>query len=146
MNNRYVPVIRNEKIVSYKTAYFGKIHVGTGRQQSFTVVFDTGYSHEKMASKAFLLGLSKAFSSGFLLSKTRRSLEKEAFSSIRGSAHLFVPSSTCQAPACTRHRQFYRNESDSAVDLDHDGNAVRKNATRRDQVNIAFGTGEAFRP
>lgn len=35
------------------------------------------------------------------------------------------------------------NESDSAVDLDHDGNPVKKNATRRDQVNIAFGTGEA---
>ena len=53
-----------------------------------------------------------------------------------------MPSSTCQAPACTRHRQFYRNASDSAVDLDHDGHAVRRNATRRDQVNIAFGTGE----
>ena len=35
------------------------------------------------------------------------------------------------------------NASDSAVDLDHDGNRVKKNATRRDQVNIAFGTGEA---
>lgn len=35
------------------------------------------------------------------------------------------------------------NASDSAVDLDHDGNPVQKNATRRDQVNIAFGTGEA---
>ena len=28
---RYVPVIRNEKIVSYKTAYFGKIHLGVAR-------------------------------------------------------------------------------------------------------------------
>ena len=28
---RYVPVIRNEKIVSYKTAYFGKIHIGVAR-------------------------------------------------------------------------------------------------------------------
>ena len=125
----------------------------------------------------------------------------------QGSAHLFVPSATCLAPACsldeetssdfqlmkslravnpcpkfsqtdmseklkviqrngiyavqynefgepkgseacifrisgTRHRQFYRNMSDSAIDLDHDGNPVKKNATRRDQVNIAFGTGE----
>jgi len=100
LDKQYVPVIRNEKIVSYKTAYFGKIHLGVSRQQSFTVVFDTG------------------------------------------SAHLFVPSATCLSPACTRHRQFYRNESDSAVDLDHDGNPVKKNATRRDQVNIAFGTGE----
>eukprot|EP00434_Breviolum_minutum_P027440 symbB.v1.2.024260.t1/scaffold2277.1/size96038/3 len=100
LDKQYVPVIRNEKIVSYKTAYFGKIHLGVSRQQSFTVVFDTG------------------------------------------SAHLFVPSATCLSPACTRHRQFYRNASDSAVDLDHDGNPVKKNATRRDQVNIAFGTGE----
>jgi len=100
LDKQYVPVVRNEKIVSYKTAYFGKIHLGVSRQQSFTVVFDTG------------------------------------------SAHLFVPSATCLSPACTRHRQFYRNASDSAVDLDHDGNPVKKNATRRDQVNIAFGTGE----
>lgn len=34
--------------------------------------------------------------------------------------------------------------SDSAIDLDHDGNPVKKNATRRDQVNIAFGTGEVW--
>lgn len=100
LDKQYVPVIRNEKIVSYKTAYFGKIHIGVARQQTFTVVFDTG------------------------------------------SAHLFVPSATCLSPACTRHRQFYRNMSDSAIDLDHDGNPVKKNATRRDQVNIAFGTGE----
>lgn len=100
LDKQYVPVIRNEKIVSYKTAYFGKIHIGVARQQTFTVVFDTG------------------------------------------SAHLFVPSATCLSPACTRHRQFYRNMSDSAIDLDHDGNPVKKNTTRRDQVNIAFGTGE----
>lgn len=36
------------------------------------------------------------------------------------------------------------NMSDSAIDLDHDGNPVKKNATRRDQVNIAFGTGEVW--
>jgi hypothetical protein len=34
--------------------------------------------------------------------------------------------------------------SDSAIDLDHDGNPVKKNTTRRDQVNIAFGTGEVW--
>eukprot|EP00490_Sorites_sp_Unknown_P015335 CAMPEP_0114675046 /NCGR_PEP_ID=MMETSP0191-20121206/47319_1 /TAXON_ID=126664 /ORGANISM="Sorites sp." /LENGTH=64 /DNA_ID=CAMNT_0001943603 /DNA_START=79 /DNA_END=269 /DNA_ORIENTATION=- len=28
LDKQYVPVIRNEKIVSYKTAYFGKIHIG----------------------------------------------------------------------------------------------------------------------
>lgn len=100
LDKQYVPVIRNNKIVSYKTAYFGKIHVGMPRQQTFTVVFDTG------------------------------------------SAHLFVPSATCNTETCTRHRRFYRNESGTAVDIDHDGNPVKKNSTRRDQVNIAFGTGE----
>eukprot|EP00933_Yihiella_yeosuensis_P069308 TRINITY_DN756_c0_g1_i1.p1 TRINITY_DN756_c0_g1~~TRINITY_DN756_c0_g1_i1.p1 ORF type:complete len:432 (+),score=92.82 TRINITY_DN756_c0_g1_i1:83-1378(+) len=100
LDKQYVPVVRNDKIVSYKTAYFGRINLGLPRQQAFTVVFDTG------------------------------------------SAHLFVPSSTCKSETCKRHRQYSRALSSTAVDIDHAGKQVAKNATHRDQVNIAFGTGE----
>eukprot|EP00933_Yihiella_yeosuensis_P069309 TRINITY_DN756_c0_g2_i1.p1 TRINITY_DN756_c0_g2~~TRINITY_DN756_c0_g2_i1.p1 ORF type:complete len:457 (+),score=80.54 TRINITY_DN756_c0_g2_i1:85-1371(+) len=100
LDKQYVPVIRNEKIVSYKTAYFGRIQLGLPRQQSFTVVFDTG------------------------------------------SAHLFVPSSKCNSETCNHHRKYNRELSSTAVDIDHAGKQVAKNATHRDQVNIAFGTGE----
>lgn len=100
LDKQYVPVRRNDRIVSYKTAYFGTIHLGLPRQQPFTVVFDTG------------------------------------------SAHLFVPSGKCNTETCMRHRRYARNDSATAVDIDHDGQPIKKNATRRDQVNIAFGTGE----
>lgn len=45
LDKQYVPVIRNNKTVSYKTSYFGKVFVGLPKQQVFTVVFDTGSGH-----------------------------------------------------------------------------------------------------
>lgn len=45
LDKQYVPVVRNNKTVSYKTAYFGKIFLGRPAQQSFTVIFDTGSGH-----------------------------------------------------------------------------------------------------
>ncbi|CAE8650670.1 unnamed protein product [Polarella glacialis] len=100
LDKQYVPVERNNKIVSYKTAYFGKIHLGAPTQQTFTVVFDTG------------------------------------------SAHLFVPSAACTSDTCKRHQRYSRGLSGTAVDIDHEGREVLQNATHRDQVSIAFGTGE----
>jgi len=100
LDKQYVPVVRNEKVVSYKTAYFGKIYLGKTAQQAFTVVFDTG------------------------------------------SGHLFVPSSRCDSETCMKHNRFDPKTSDSAVSIDHEGNEVSADATVRDQVNIAYGTGE----
>lgn len=100
LDKQYVPVVRNEKIVSYKTAYFGKVFLGLPRQQAFTVVFDTG------------------------------------------SGHFFLPSSRCKTDTCLKHNRFNRSESSTAIDLDHEGRAVLANAKVRDQVNIAYGTGE----
>uniref|UniRef100_A0A7S3VYR8 Peptidase A1 domain-containing protein n=1 Tax=Strombidinopsis acuminata TaxID=141414 RepID=A0A7S3VYR8_9SPIT len=99
LDKQYVPVVRNNKTVSYKTAYFGRIYLGTP-QQDFTVVFDTG------------------------------------------SGHLFLPSATCDSFTCRKHRRFDRRASDSSIDVDHGGHAVRPDATERDQVAIAYGTGE----
>merc|ERR1719323_606047 len=100
LDKQYVPVVRNEKIVSYKTAYFGKVFLGVPKQQAFTVVFDTG------------------------------------------SGHFFLPSARCTTETCLKHNRFNRTTSETAVDLDHDGHAVAPNAKVRDQVNIAYGTGE----
>jgi len=100
LDKQYVPVVRNDKIVSYKTAYFGKVFLGLPAQQSFTVVFDTG------------------------------------------SGHLFLPSSRCETETCLKHNRYNRTSSLSAVDVDHEGRQVLANATQRDQVNIAYGTGE----
>lgn len=47
LDKQYVPVQRKNRTVSYKTAYFGRIHLGFPRStgQTFTVVFDTGSGH-----------------------------------------------------------------------------------------------------
>ncbi|CAE7250026.1 PAG [Symbiodinium natans] len=44
-------------------------------------------------------------------------------------------------PACSNHTAYDRSLSSSAVDLDHDGNVVPADS-ERDQVAIAYGTGE----
>jgi len=59
-----------------------------------------------------------------------------------GSGHFFVPSGTCDTDTCRLHNRFERQLSATAVDLDHNGNSVPGNATTRDQVAIAYGTGE----
>eukprot|EP00931_Biecheleriopsis_adriatica_P000564 TRINITY_DN10062_c0_g1_i1.p1 TRINITY_DN10062_c0_g1~~TRINITY_DN10062_c0_g1_i1.p1 ORF type:complete len:471 (+),score=92.94 TRINITY_DN10062_c0_g1_i1:70-1482(+) len=99
LDKQYVPVLRDNRIVMYKTTYFGNIFVGLPRPQKFTVVFDTG------------------------------------------SGHFIVPSKKCAVPACQSHTGYDRNMSESAVDLDHDGNIVAADSDR-DEVAIAYGTGE----
>lgn len=59
-----------------------------------------------------------------------------------GSGHLFVPSSACASPTCLKHKRYNRHASQSAVDIDHSGAEVKGDATERDQVSIAYGTGE----
>mmetsp|Transcript_116782 Transcript_116782/g.362871 ORF Transcript_116782/g.362871 Transcript_116782/m.362871 type:complete len:522 (-) Transcript_116782:409-1974(-) len=59
-----------------------------------------------------------------------------------GSGHFFVPSAKCESEPCATHRRYEREESGSAVDIDHDGGEVHMSTEERDQVAIAFGTGE----
>lgn len=59
-----------------------------------------------------------------------------------GSAHLFLPSSACENEPCLLHRRYNRSWSRSAIDIDHDGSVVGKDASERDQVSLAYGTGE----
>jgi hypothetical protein len=61
-----------------------------------------------------------------------------------GSGHLLVPSVACGSPTCLKHRRYNREHSASAVDIDHSGAEVAKNAAERDQVSIAFGTGDVL--
>lgn len=59
-----------------------------------------------------------------------------------GSGHLILPSTGCASPACAKHKRYNRTSSHSAVDIEYDGTKLRPDATERDQVAIAFGTGE----
>jgi len=102
LQKQYVPVLRGNKTVAYKTAYFGKVHVGSPESQAFTVVFDTG------------------------------------------SGHFILPSTACGSETCGKHRRYNRTESKSAVDIEYDGSLILPDALERDQVAIAFGTGEVL--
>lgn len=59
-----------------------------------------------------------------------------------GSAHLFVPSSKCRSEPCLAHRTYERSLSQSAIDIDHEGDEIEPDADERDEVAIAYGTGE----
>lgn len=51
LRKQYVPVLKDGKPASYKTAYFGQVYVGTP-QKAFSVVFDTGSGHVIVPSTA----------------------------------------------------------------------------------------------
>lgn len=59
-----------------------------------------------------------------------------------GSGHVFVPTKECKSEACSTHRQYDRQQSSSAIDIDYDGVAIDPKVDERDQVALAFGTGE----
>jgi hypothetical protein len=58
-----------------------------------------------------------------------------------GSGQTVVPSTMCKSATCRMHRRYSRKASPHAVDVDVDGTVV-KPGTPRDQITVAFGTGE----
>lgn len=102
LQKQYVPIVKNEKTVAFKTAYFGNVFVGSDLSQSFTVVFDTG------------------------------------------SGHFILPSTSCHSETCQKHRRYSRLLSPSAVDIEYDGKELALDAVERDQIGIAFGTGQVL--
>lgn len=68
---------------------------------------------------------------------------KQEFSVVfdTGSGHVVVPSMSCKSPTCRIHRRYSRKQSAHAVDVDFDGTPV-KPGSPRDQITVAYGTGE----
>lgn len=60
-----------------------------------------------------------------------------------GSGNLVIPGDECASNACRTHSRFSQNKSNTAVDVSCDGSGriFQKNGDR-DEVTIAFGTGE----
>jgi len=58
-----------------------------------------------------------------------------------GSGHIIIPSSTCTVETCKIHQQYDRTLSMTAIDVDYDGTHVKAGGPR-DQITVAFGTGE----
>mmetsp|Transcript_17217 Transcript_17217/g.37704 ORF Transcript_17217/g.37704 Transcript_17217/m.37704 type:complete len:567 (+) Transcript_17217:125-1825(+) len=59
-----------------------------------------------------------------------------------GSGHFFIPGSSCKDPPCKLHNQYHRSRSTSAIDINHDGSRIKGKYHDRDQMSIAYGTGE----
>jgi len=68
---------------------------------------------------------------------------KQEFSVVfdTGSGHVVVPSTACKSKTCRIHRRYKAKASSSAVDVDYDGTLV-KPGQPRDQITVAYGTGE----
>lgn len=58
-----------------------------------------------------------------------------------GSGHVILPSKECLSETCRIHNRYDRHASAHAVDVDYDGTVV-KPGSPRDQITVAFGTGE----
>lgn len=58
-----------------------------------------------------------------------------------GSGHLVLPSTMCHSETCRKHRRYRRRASGEARDIDYDGSPVLPGQPR-DQITVAFGTGE----
>lgn len=58
-----------------------------------------------------------------------------------GSGHLVLPSTMCHSETCRKHRRYRRRASAEAKDIDCDGSPVLAGQPR-DQITVAFGTGE----
>mmetsp|Transcript_32570 Transcript_32570/g.69831 ORF Transcript_32570/g.69831 Transcript_32570/m.69831 type:complete len:757 (+) Transcript_32570:138-2408(+) len=58
-----------------------------------------------------------------------------------GSGHVIVPSSSCRRQTCLVHKRYNRTASSTAIDVDANGEKVVPGAAR-DQLTVAFGTGE----
>jgi len=72
--------------------------------------------------------------------------ERQSFTVVfdTGSGHFILPSTSCASETCLKHRRYNRSSSTSAVDIEYDGTPIRQDALERDQVAIAFGTGEVL--
>mmetsp|Transcript_122226 Transcript_122226/g.328325 ORF Transcript_122226/g.328325 Transcript_122226/m.328325 type:complete len:520 (-) Transcript_122226:57-1616(-) len=58
-----------------------------------------------------------------------------------GSAHLVVPSAGCHSETCLAHRRYDTAASPHGLDINVDGSRVLPGEAR-DQITVAFGTGE----
>jgi len=69
--------------------------------------------------------------------------EQQTFSVVfdTGSGHVVLPSDVCESQTCLIHSRYFREKSQEALDVDYDGTPVAAGAPR-DQITVAFGTGE----
>jgi len=59
-----------------------------------------------------------------------------------GSGHVVLPKSSCRSEACSKHRNYHRQDSSNAMDIDYNGKPLNPDATERDSVVVSYGTGK----
>eukprot|EP00928_Gymnodinium_smaydae_P079125 TRINITY_DN63139_c0_g1_i1.p1 TRINITY_DN63139_c0_g1~~TRINITY_DN63139_c0_g1_i1.p1 ORF type:complete len:514 (+),score=125.75 TRINITY_DN63139_c0_g1_i1:102-1643(+) len=108
------------------------------RQESFAVPLKK--QHVPIVVNNRTLGFKTAYSGSIYIGSPTPQEFTAVFDT--GSAHVFIPSSFCNSESCKVHRRYSRRYSNSYVDIDHDGQPVDLGDHTRDQVSIAYGTGE----
>lgn len=78
LRKEYVPVLRKNRTVAWKTAYLGTVFAGSPRPQHFTVLFDTGSAHFILPSVSCLSDACRAKSRyNRALSQTALDIEED---------------------------------------------------------------------
>merc|ERR1719329_1573257 len=89
-------------------------------------------------------GKTVAYKTAYFGSVSVGGPERQTFTVVfdTGSGHFILPSTACFSETCTQHRRYNQAQSLLAVDIEYDGTLIHPDAVERDQVAIAFGTGE----
>lgn len=61
-----------------------------------------------------------------------------------GSGHFFVPATDCDSTSCQSHQRYSRSASMTVTNVTDDGSMLPSGVNNRDQIEIAFGTGQVF--